>query len=642
MHPSRSNIMKRALSKWPHLLLLIIATAIFAGGAVSVMTLPSSAGTSQDFTGRPWRIGYYDGLPHGDTASDNTLGWSMFIDGLPDNWQTVPADVDRFINSMRAHLYNTGDYLNAPVRASVTINTMMGIHGDDPRFNGPSATRWENGVALAKANFATWESVVRSYDNGSIPGASIEWNATEFIPDGTTDVLGVSSGITGQFLPESMWDAITATTEPVMIFHNPDGSRMTIMKICGNLTGEQTPFPSLYWQHQAQIGWTAPASVPPGSPGSPATLSPAEPGQGTLTFEGTARNSGSSTSPGGTLTGILIRTPPSGPAVSTPLASGGFGPVASGGTSSALPFSYNAVGTAEGTVLCFVVQVSPETITNPGPVSSSQMCYIVHNPRYPVVEGHSGDIHAGGNVCASTLPAGSGNINGSSSGLSYGDYVVAGSGMVSAFGSNGGATDKLTIGRTGSYSQVCRPDLVAAAIKYHAESAPPTINGVVNVANLDPASDIFYSTGGTLKLSGQFTRKVTIVALSGTIEINGNLTAPPGTYTSAQQPSLGIISAGDITIRSGTSRIDAYLFSNGTIDTCVESNSSCSPLTVNGFLMSHTLNLKRRGQAGTDGRQPGEIVNLSPQIYLNPPKLFNGISDTNRRLQGEGERAPLF
>jgi len=110
-----------------------------------------------------------------------------------------------------------------------------------------------------------------------------------------------------------------------------------------------------------------------------------------------------------------------------------------------------------------------------------------------------------------------------------------------------------------------------------------------------------------------------------------------------QVPSLGIISARDILIPAAVTQVDAYLYSAAAIDTCSEESSACAtpPLLINGFLMGSSIRLNRIGPANTTGVQSAERVVLNPQIYLNPPDIFDATA-AEGNPSGLGEQPPLY
>jgi hypothetical protein len=61
---------------------------------------------------------------------------------------------------------------------------------------------------------------------------------------------------------------------------------------------------------------------------------------------------------------------------------------------------------------------------------------------------------------------------------------------------------------------------------------------------------------------------------------------------------------------------------------------------VNGFLMANGISFRRFGPFTGPTATVGEQINLTGQIYLNPPKFFDNTASLNL-LQGQGERPPL-
>jgi hypothetical protein len=151
---------------------------------------------------------------------------------------------------------------------------------------------------------------------------------------------------------------------------------------------------------------------------------------------------------------------------------------------------------------------------------------------------------------------------------------------------------------------------------------------------------IFVNGNATIPAGTVMTQKVTLYA-TGTVTIAGNVAATGGS-SRANLPSLGIIAIGGVSILPTATAVDAYIFTNGDINTCNGLAASCNnTLTVRGFLMANSLTLRRLGPPGSINAQIGENVSLSPQIYLNPPKLFDASVD-DILLEGQGEKRPLF
>jgi hypothetical protein len=302
--------------------------------------------------------------------------------------------------------------------------------------------------------------------------------------------------------------------------------------------------------------------------------------------------------------------------------------------------------TPEGAHLCVYLVIAPKDQTG-ATLVKGPFCYNVRHPRFPAVVGNNSDIHAGGGICGGALTTGV--ITGLPAAVSGGEYVVSasGAGGINNFKSNGTGADSLRLGQNGAYAQTCRPDLVKAAQSYQVSGGYATISGSIDVGNpaqLNPAYDTYFASG-PVSLHGAVNRKITIVSLGADVTIDGNIVLSNAAFASRAVPSLGIITNSNILIKAAATRVDAYMFSNGAIDTCQEgaaSTSACnSTLTVNGFVMAKTLSLHRLGPANSIGRQLGEQINMNPQIYLNPPRLFDASVD-DLLIEGQGERQPLF
>ncbi len=265
------------------------------------------------------------------------------------------------------------------------------------------------------------------------------------------------------------------------------------------------------------------------------------------------------------------------------------------------------------------------------------------NPTYPGLTGTNGDIHAGGGLCGNAA-VGTGNVTTNPQSNSLGSYVISASGAINGIGSNNAAgSTAATLGKTGGYYTVCRQDLVAAAQAYINGGGvyAPLGDVSVNLGTLAPGIYL-HNSGGTLTLTGTFSNQITIVSLAGKVAISGNVILNAPSTTASNAPSLGIISRGDIDINAGATRVDGYLFSNSDINTCTQANSAClNTLTVNGFLMGNGINFQRMGpKISNSTATTGEQINLTGQIYLNPPKLFGDLANINL-LEAQGEKPPL-
>jgi hypothetical protein len=331
-------------------------------------------------------------------------------------------------------------------------------------------------------------------------------------------------------------------------------------------------------------------------------------------------------------------------------------------------FNFTVSAAAPPGPIDFYVCYSPPNETTNAPTCVMVVLTVV-SQRSPVVVGENGDVHAGGGICGSPLDL-SGNVEGYPSSGSNTDYVVSATGTVSDFGSNGSTTGGTaeTLGKNGGYSpntgptwpavdEVCREDLLKAAEDYVASGGTGygTITAAM-AANLDPSTlnafPVYYwsGAGGTLHLNEpaghNIDSNVTIVAEAGTVEIDNNIVLNNAVHTIPTLPALGIIAAGNINISLSVTDVDAYLFSNSTIDTCYQGVGNAGgcvgpSLTVNGFLMGKSLAFHREGAFNVDGTPTTETIILNPQIYLNPPKFFDSSVD-NTLLEGQGEKPPLY
>ncbi|HVQ43646.1 MAG TPA: hypothetical protein VMT30_01640 [Candidatus Saccharimonadia bacterium] len=296
----------------------------------------------------------------------------------------------------------------------------------------------------------------------------------------------------------------------------------------------------------------------------------------------------------------------------------------------------------------FTVDVWFEPTNLAGAQDHVQLHFRVISRRVPGIEADSGDVHAGD--C--TQPAANGYVQTNASGASFGQYAVSATAGISNFASNNNAAaDSLRLGVNGGYACLQRPDIYGIAAAGMSGPGYTTIpvqdffltgneEGVYYYIGVSPLK--LHGTVGNPLAPGVARRPVTIVT-NGSVEITGNITLNPTILPAHSVSSLGIIANGGISIDPAVTRVDAYLFSNGTINTCNAVAAACSTptLRINGFMMGKQLIFGRLGAANTNGTPVSEQVVLTPQIYLNPPKYFDSSID-DILLQGQGERAPLF
>jgi hypothetical protein len=285
--------------------------------------------------------------------------------------------------------------------------------------------------------------------------------------------------------------------------------------------------------------------------------------------------------------------------------------------------------------------------TSGGPPVTTTVSFRVVSVRSPGLAGINSDIHAGSGACQT--PASPGHVTTSPNSGSYGQYVISATSTINNIDSNNRQNDTLKLGNNGSYKQVCRPDLLKAAVTGGGPALPGP--GPIDLGGLtsDPAMpDVYFWNGATdLVISGVVHRKLTIVAPNANVVIGGNITIDPGAFSTATLPSLGVIAKGNILIQPGATVVAAYLFANGRIDTCNGGGSACvtPTLVVDGFLMAKDITFGRLGAFNSTSSLAnpvyGEVINMNPQLYINPPKYFDASVDDNQ-LEGQGERPPLF
>lgn len=300
-----------------------------------------------------------------------------------------------------------------------------------------------------------------------------------------------------------------------------------------------------------------------------------------------------------------------------------------------------AANAVPGSIITFTGYFYPSNIAQGE--STSSISFVVASERQPAVDGQNGDVQVGGGLCGQSTS--SGYIKGYPGAGSEGQYVLSaggGSSSIGDFASNAEGPDILNVGQNGQYTEACREDLLSLAQAYRVISGAvytPLGSGSYNISGWKG----LYYINGSASISGQVNNSVTIVSTGGNLTINGDITLTGASETRQNLPSLGIIAQNDIDIDPAVTNVDAYLFADGTIDTCVSGAGSCSTgqLTVNGFLMAHNIMFDRLGPLDGSGTPVSEKVVLNPQIYLNPPQFFDTSSDPGL-IQGEGEKSPLF
>lgn len=624
---------------WRRLLVVVMLVATI----LPMMPTPDA----EAFAGRgKWHGYFFDGL---DTAGGACGGGDVLCGGMFPGAANPTGD---FIGRLWNEL-TVGGAQNSTGAAFIVL-TMMGYPPGTPKAQA-GAIFWTDFVPAVQyynsQGWVAWNSwasgaVQNTYWQGSPGPDDVAWY---------DDVVGSEA----------------------ILFYNPNtGGSYWIRKACANPLGTLA---ALVMPPAPDFDMTLSASALTSENGSsPYTVVAGQP----YSLGATIHNNGPADSTAGNLQVMLppagVCTPGGGcPLNQTNTPSGGavtgqgFRPASAiGGTIGPGPNWYWTTGAfSPGGNLATTMQFTPtgavgttfnmEVYYAPGDLGGAvrhvTLSYRIVSKRTPGISGANSDIHAGGGTCGAA-PGPNGSVTTSPSGASVGQYVVSASGTINSIFSNNASTtvnDRLRVGGTGGYSQVCRADLLAAVNAEYplagSNCFPASCAAVNQTVTLTGNEEgVYYFNGAHLNLRGSVgnaatTKPLTIVARFGEVEINGNITLTNVVRFPHEAPSLGIISANDILIDPAATQVDAYLFSsNGSIVTCNAAVAACaSVLRVNGFLMAKDMLFGRTGLINTNGTAPSEIVVLNPQIYLNPPRYFDaGVDDI--LLEGQGERAPLF
>jgi len=328
--------------------------------------------------------------------------------------------------------------------------------------------------------------------------------------------------------------------------------------------------------------------------------------------------------------------------------------------SNTVVFNYPEISTDHppGTVMCYVLSVTPHSATDSGTVSSAystsppvvNCVTIVKRPKTQV---WGGDLFVGGFTDTGvSIKAGknfgswveyaifaTGNIKGTASGAAF-----AGPGMTTPTNACGYSTLSFsnsppTGGCTaaadtiGKYSNVLNPPDVEA--RFQTNASTPVLASTASLNGLQGV----YKANGNLTITGGNIAKgkwVVINASGHDVTISGDINYTTETlYKPSDIPQVVII-ANNITINDSASstsvkHLDAWLIAkNGNIYTCDTDprtiNDCKDQLVVNGPVIANKLFLRRTygsGSGGTTG-DPGEIFNLRADAYLWAYGLSSG------------------
>jgi hypothetical protein len=599
--------------------------------------------------GRRAYCGYFN-----NQYDDGTNPFGGFVFAIANGQSlAIPNSIDTkasFINFI--HSYLVGGNAEDKTGAEFVILTMLGKTGGTPR-------------ADAAADYNTWAA--------GINAATIDWHYLSPFPCTILNSFYQKGGSNDDAYFQGGPGCGPGATVDSIAFKNSSGTILYVIKrLCGNPIGVPKPLVVADFNIQltaaSATSWT-PNTIIAGSVNTlsvtlkntkttdsvPGTLQVEMPGGGVV-----QQPCGPTCTPGGMTTLSNGEDSSRGyraarGAAQFPVGANWFWDVKAikpgANTTGAITFTVPTTA-VPGT---FTINVYYYDATQGSTLDHATVTFKIVSKRSPGFAGANGDVQAGGGLCGQTLANPSaGVVQGSAAAKSGDQYVVSASaaGGINAFTSNSGGSNTLNLGSSGGYAQVCRADLLASAESYVTQGGTGygTI-GLAQAANLDVGTltmfpVYYYTGGGILHLHGTVGQKLTIVDESGTIQITGNITLTNVPTAPKDTPSLGIISKGDIDINKAATLVDAYLFTDSTIDTCTEGQSSTTAcdtpqLVINGFLMANKISFRRIGAFNTNGTSITEQVNLNPEIYLNPPMFFDASVD-NVTLQGQGEQQPLF
>jgi hypothetical protein len=237
---------------------------------------------------------------------------------------------------------------------------------------------------------------------------------------------------------------------------------------------------------------------------------------------------------------------------------------------------------------------------------------------------------------------------------SWGEYGVMATGIIKGIGSGSAFADRgLAHATTCSYTFLtfanatttnCKttpansyggyktgrtiPDVAAS---FPITSAAATLSG--NSLDVSVLSGTYKTSGNITLTGGTLPAGRTIVINTynaatktyGDITIAGNITYTTDPLTSAAQIPQLVLIAGNINIQDNVTQVDAWLSSEGTLNTCSNVNrtsitiNNCNQLlTINGPVMAKNVQLWRTaGSLDNDNSgDPAEVFNLRPDAYL--------------------------
>jgi len=297
-----------------------------------------------------------------------------------------------------------------------------------------------------------------------------------------------------------------------------------------------------------------------------------------------------------------------------------------------------------GAKVCFALSVQPRGSTDGRWAHSQPVCTTVG--KKPKVQVWGDDLAVRGRIETSTTVkeiAGSQRTFGS-----WGEYGVfsvgpnsrfaSGAGLINQMNNNQSEWSRLTFANInatgnptfGNYTTLggFRPQPAITAYFNSLSNKTPVGSGSVSLDGLTFATgdQVQVRTAGNLTITGgniPAGRSVVILA-TGTVTITGNITYTDASLSSLRDIPQVVIMAANINIHDNVGRVDAWLVTNGTINTCSNFTGNLTAekcnqtLEVNGPVVTNRLLLNRTAgsETGDTSGDPAERFNLRPDAHL--------------------------
>lgn len=543
----------------------------------------------------------------------------------PDNYM----DANIFIESVRIRLWSPTDHNRA--RASILVNMMLGIDGDDPRYDNPSANRWENGVVIAQSRFAEWSQLIHDYEDAG----QANFNATyyEVNPEDWSGAVSAHTGFPSPPANDAIHHTLTETINgPTVEFYDKLGNPLMIfLKNCANLLGRAAPLPEI---------------KPPVTTSCAGVLGPVNGGVGSLySFTVGVRlsewrsyfvaNSNPAltvtvTDPGGSPVPIVPASPPY--SVSPP-------PVVV--TSDSASFTPGVAG---------IYHIAWRLL---GDKIDQQCSSDIEFGYHPYFSTTGGDIMSGGIIQSWNRDGASGSYDGAGSqmaALASGliSNFVTGVGLNSGVATNTGSalafanTTKSGSAYGGNYAVSAVPNFASDATSQPGSKL--LASGTISAADLAGLTTGVYTYNGNITIHGgtvPIGQNITIVATGAGngVYVDGNITYPP--YSAFSQiPRFNVYTTeGNIYVDNDVTELHGVYYSggsgaNGNFYTCSTGsgapvNLATSPtgyddcnhqLTVYGAVATANKLVLSRTYGHLLGAPPRPAENFyySPELWMTP------------------------